>query len=394
MIKPKILTARFVQTVRIPGRYGDGRGGYGLALNVHQAGNGRITRSWVQRIRINGRLTNIGLGSYPIISLSEARTMAFENKRNVNKGFDPRGGIPVFSDAVEATIAIHVDGWKDGGKTAKQWRASMQNYALPKIGNKRVDKITTADVMAVLLPYWQTKAETMRRVRRRISAVMKWAIVQGYRSDNPAGEALTAALPKADKIKAHYKALPYAEVAGAMETIRQSTAAPVTALLFEFVVLTACRSGEARGATWAEVDLENAIWTVPAERMKGGREFRVPLTDAALRVLEQAREYADSSGYVFPSPTGRALSDSTLSKVLRDNGVEAVPHGFRSSFRNFCAERTNVPREVAEAALAHVTGNTVERSYMRSDLFHARRKLMDQWASYLAIETASVKAIR
>ena len=391
MIKPKTLTARFVQTVRIPGRYGDGRGGYGLALNVHQAGNGRITRSWVQRIRVNGRLTNIGLGSYPIISLSEARTMALENMRNVKKGLDPRGGIPVFSDAVESTIAIHIDGWKDGGKTAKQWRASMQNYVLPKIGQKRVDKITTADVMALLLPYWQTKAETMRRVKRRISAVMKWAIVQGYRQDDPAGEALAAALPKADKVTAHYKALPYAEVAGAVEIIRQSTAKPVTALLFEFIVLTACRSGEARGANWAEVTGD--VWTVPAERMKGGREFRVPLSAAALAVLEKAREYADGSGLIFPSPTGRVLTDSTLSKSLRENGIQAVPHGFRSSFRSWAAERTNAPREVCEAALAHVTGNTVERSYMRSDLFDARRRLMEQWANYLAVEKASVSKI-
>ena len=392
MIKPKTLTARFVQTVRIPGRYGDGRGGYGLALNVHQAGNGRITRSWVQRIRINGRLTNIGLGSYPIISLSEARTMALENMRNAKKGLNLRGGIPVFSDAVESTIAIHVDGSKDGGKTAKQWRASMQNYVLPKIGNQRVDKITTADVMAVLLPYWQTKAETMRRVKRRISAVMKWAIVQGYRQDDPAGEALAAALPKADKVTAHFRALPYAEVAGAIEVMRQSNTWPVTALLFEFIVLTACRSGEARRATWNEIN--ESIWTIPADRTKSGREHRVPLSDAALAVLEQAKEHADGSGWIFPSVTGRALSDSTLSKALRDNGVKAVPHGFRSSFRSWAAERTNAPREVAEAALAHVTGNTVERSYMRSDLFDARRKLMEQWASYLAVETASVRAIR
>ena len=392
MIKPITLTARFVQTVRIPGRYGDGRGGYGLALNVHQAGNGRITRSWVQRIRINGRLTNIGLGSYPIISLSEARTMALENMRNVKKGLDPRGGIPVFSDAVDSTIAIHVDGWKDGGKTAKQWRASMQNYVLPKIGNKRVDKITTADVMAVLLPYWQTKAETMRRVKRRISAVMKWAIVQGYRQDDPAGETLAAALPKADKVTAHFRALPYAEVAAAIAVMRQSNTWPVTTLLFEFIVLTACRSGEARRATWNEI--KESIWTIPADRTKSGREHRVPLSNAALAVLEQAKEHADGSGWIFPSVTGRALSDSTLSKALRDNGVKAVPHGFRSSFRSWAAERTNAPREVAEAALAHVTGNTVERSYMRSDLFDARRKLMEQWATYLAVETASVRAIR
>ena len=391
MIKPKTLTARFVQTVRIPGRYGDGRGGYGLILNVHQAGNGRITRSWIQRIKINGSITHIGIGAYPIVTLAEARTAALENLRSLKSGLDPRGGIPVFSDAVESTIAIHIDGWKDGGKTAKQWRASMSNYVLPKIGNRRVDKITTADVMAVLLPCWHEKTETMRRVKTRISAVMKWSIAQGYRGDNPAGEALAAALPKADKVKAHFKALPYAEVAGAVEIMRQSKAWPVTKLLFQFVVLTACRSGEARGATWAEI--AGDVWTVPAERTKGGREHRVPLSAAALSVLEKARDYADDSGLIFPSPTGRVLTDSTLSKALRDNGIKAVPHGFRSSFRSWAAERTNAPREVCEAALAHVTGNTVERSYMRSDLFDARRRLMDQWANYLAVEKASVSNI-
>lgn len=393
MKKPQTLTARFVQTVRIPGRYGDGRGGYGLALNVHQAGNGRITRSWVQRIRVGGRLTNIGLGSYPIISLSEARTMAIENMRNVKKGLDPRGGIPVFSDALESTIAIHIDGWKDGGKTAKQWRASMNNYVLPKIGKKRVDKIATADILDILTPYWHEKPETMRRVKRRISAVMKWAVAQGYRDSNPAGEALTQVLPKADKVAAHFKALPYHEVSAAIEVIRQSEAYPVTKLLFEYIVLTAVRSGEGRRATWDEVNLDARTWTIPADRTKSGREHRVPLSDAALSVLEQAREHADGSGWVFPSVTGKALSDSTLSKALRDNGVKAVPHGFRSSFRSWTAERTNAPREVCELALAHVTGDQVERAYQRSDLFEARRRLMDQWASYLSSSKATVRKI-
>ena len=247
----------------------------------------------------------------------------------------------------------------------------------------RVDAVTTADVMAVLLPIWSTKRETARRLRHRIGAVMKWAVAQGYRVDNPAGDAISAALPKTGARIEHRKALPHAEVGAALERIRASGAYQGLVLAFEFLVLTAARSGEVRGARWVEIDRDAAVWTIPGERMKAGREHRVPLSDRALAVLDEARQLVDGAGLVFPSATGRIPSQVSLPKLLRQIGIAAVPHGFRSSFRDWAAECTEARREVCELALAHVNNDRVEAAYRRSDLFERRRTLMQQWADYL-----------
>ena len=387
MKRPKRLSATFVNTVSVPGRYGDGRGGHGLSLLVKPASTGGFSKSWAQRIRLDGKAANVGLGAYPVVTLARARQKALANARIVSEGRDPRdraGRAPTFEQAVETVIGIHGDSWKDGGKSAAQWRASLRDYASPKIGGRRVDRISTADVMEVLLPIWSTKRETARRVRQRIGAVMKWAVAQGYREDNPAGDAISAALPKNSVRRQHQKALPHAQVRTALERVRASGAHRATALAFEFLVLTACRSGEVRGARWDEVDDTKATWTVPPARMKAKLEHRVPLSGRAVSVLDEAREIADKSRLVFPSPTGRVLSDSTLSKLLRELGIGAVPHGFRSSFRDWAAERTDVPREVCELALAHVNSDRVEAAYRRSDLFERRRELMAAWASYVS----------
>ena len=280
-------------------------------------------------------------------------------------------------------IGIHAENWKDGGKSAAQWRASLRDYAVPKIGAKRVDRISTADVMDVLLPIWSTKRETARRFRQRIGAVMKWAVAQGYREDNPAGDAISAALPKNSVRRQHQRALPHARVAETLGRVRASKAHRTTALAFEFLVLTACRSGEVRGARWDEVDDAAATWTVSLARMKAKLEDRVPLSSLAVAVLDEARELSDRSGLVFPSPTDRVLSDSTLSKLLRELGIGAVPHGFLSSFRDWAAECSEVPREVCELALAHANSDRVEAPYRRSDLFERRRALMIEWAEYM-----------
>ena len=213
---------------------------------------------------------------------------------------------------------------------------------------------------------------------------MKWAVAQGHRQDNPAGDALGAALPKHSIVKKHHRALPYAEVADAIATVRASRAHWATVAAIEYLVLTASRSGEVRKARWDEVDLETATWTVPADRMKMQREHRVPLSERALQILAEASEWADGSGLVFPSVTGRPLSDNTLSKLLREQGISAVVHGFRSSFRDWCAECSNAPREVSELALAHVNSDRVEAAYMRTDLFERRRALMQSWADYIS----------
>ena len=387
MERPYRLSARVVATIQQPGRYGDGRGSGGLSLLVKHTARGHLAKSWAQRISVDGRQRNLGLGSWPHVSLAEAR-----EKCALNLGARRRGElvtgrkrtVPTFEEAVEKVVAVHRAGWKDGGRQEKLWRASLRDHAMPKLGGRSVSRINTAEVMAVLLPIWNGKRVTARRVRQRIGAVMRWAVAQGYREDNPAGDAIGAALPKNGVRPQHHRALPYAEVGEAIETVRASGAYPATVLAFEFLVLTACRSGEVRGALWEEVDLEGREWRIPSERMKTKREHRVPLSTGALAVLHEARALADGSRLVFPSARGRSLSEATISKMVRDLGIGAVPHGFRSSFRDWAAECSDAPREVCELALAHVNTDRVEAAYRRTDLFERRRHLMEQWAAFLA----------
>ena len=385
MKAPKPLTARFVQTVTEPGRYSDGRGSCGLTLNVHRATDGRITRSWVQRVRIGGKYTHLGLGSYPIVTLSRARKAALENRRAMYEGEDPREpGIPTFAEALEKVIAIQRPTWRDA-TSERQWRASLRDYAMPKLGDMAVDQITTSDILDVLIrnDFWNAKRTTAKRVRQRIGAVCKWAVAQGYRDDNPAGDVLDSTLPKNGVHKAHHKALPYDRVGAALRTIHASGGHRSTVLAFEFLTLTAARSGEVRGATWNEIDWDNRTWTIPGERMKAGREHRVPLSSQAIEVLNEARKINPDSDLIFSTVTGRMIQAPVLSALLRDAGIEATPHGFRSSFRQWTAEQTDFPREVCEHALAHVNGNQVEAAYQRSDLFAKRAELMNAWARYV-----------
>ena len=385
--RPYRLSARFVEAIQQPGRYGDGRGSGGLSLRVKRTARGQLSKSWGQRISVDGRPRNLGLGTWPHVSLAEARQKCVLNLVARGRGELVTGRkqtVPTFEEAVEKVIAIHRAGWKDGGRSEQLWRATLRDHAMPKLGARPVHRINTADVMAVLLPIWNEKRATARQVRHRISAVMRWAVAQGYREDNPAGDAIGAALPRNGVRVQHRRALPYADVAGAIATVRGSGAYPMTALAFEFLVLTACRSGEVRGARWDEMDLEAREWRIPPERMKTGREHRVPLSTGVLAVLRRARELADGSGLVFPSARGGQLSEATIGKMVRDLGIGAVPHGFRSSFRDWAAECTEVPREVCELALAHVNRDRVEAAYRRSDLFERRRALMESWSVFLA----------
>ena len=380
------LTAAFVRTVNRPGVYGDQ---HGLRLRVYESCKRKsISKHWIWRGTVNGVRRDVGLGAFPYVSLAEARQKAFEHRKISWAGGDPvalkrRPDVPTFAEAVESVIAIHHDGWKDAGKSEKQWRASLRDYAMPRLGRRRIDQITTADVMAVLIPHWHSKNETMRRVRQRIGAVMKWAVAQGYRGDNPAGDAISAALPKTGTMRRHQRALPFAEVGAALAKVKGSNAYKGTVLALELLVLTACRSGEVRLVTWEEVDFEAETWTVPASRMKAKRDHRVPLSTRALEILHEARALSDGSGLVFPSAHGRAISDNTISKLLRELGIEAVPHGFRSSFRDWAAECSDAPREVCELALAHVNSDRVEAAYRRTDLFERRRVLMEEWSGFI-----------
>ena len=384
----KVLTARFVKTVTGPGRYFDGNG---LYLQVIESG----ARSWVQRLVIRGKRCEVGHGSYPLVLLAEAREKALAFRKTARAGGDPLAerhknlGVPAFAEAAGKVIELHRPGWKNA-KHAAQWEATLREYAFPRLGKRPVGEITTADVLAVLTPIWHDKPETARRVRQRIGAVMKWAVAQGYRGDNPAGETIGQALPRHSDLKWHMKTLPHGGVAGAIEAVRGSDASMAAKLAFEFLVLTAARSGEVRLAAWNEFNLDAGEWTVPGERMKAKRPHRVPLSARALDILNEARALSDGTGLVFPSPAGRALSDSTLSKRLRELGIAAVPHGFRSSFRDWAQERTNAPREIQEAALAHTVKDKVEAAYARSDLFERRRNLMDAWAAYLGPDGGNV----
>ena len=377
------LSARLVDTAAIPGRYGDG---HGLYLYVKPSGS----KSWVQRLAIHGRTRDLGLGGYPMVSLAEARHAAFDNRKLARAGGDPlalkrRADVPTFETAAATVIKLHSPGWRNAKHTA-QWGATLRAYAFPRVGKLSVAAITTADVMAVLIPIWHEKPETARRVRQRVSTVLKWAVAQGYRQDNPAGDAIGAALPRHNgNGKRHHRALPHGAVADAIEAVRASDAGIATKLAFEFLILTAARSGEVRHAEWSEIDMEGAVWTIPAERTKAGREHRVPLSARSQAILAAARAVADESGLIFPSPlhAGKPLSENTLTKLMCDLGMDAVAHGFRTSFRTWCAEMTNTPRAVAEAALAHAVRDKVEAAYNRTDLFERRRRLMDQWAAYL-----------
>ena len=336
-------------------------------------------------MRINGQVTTLGLGPYPLVSLAGARVQAIANAEAIFHGEDPRtpvAAIPTFGEALDKVITIHSEAWRNP-KTAKLWKATLENYAVPALGNQAVSDITTGNVMAVLTPIWTDKPETAKKVRERIGVVMKWAIAEGYRHDNPAGEAITKALPKQARRAQHFKALPFAQLGKAIKAVQGTDSWPSTRLCFEFLALTAARSGEARLATWDEIDLESATWTIPAAKMKNGLEHRIPLSGPALDVLHEAQKLSNISGLIFPSPRGKAMSDSSLSKLLRENDIGCVPHGLRSSFRDWAAECSDVPREIAEHALAHIDGSASELAYRRTDYFERRRGLMDSWAAYL-----------
>ncbi len=387
------LTAAKVKALTKPGMHHDDRG---LYLRVAPGGS----KGWMLRATIDGRRRDIGLGGYPSVSLVRARQLADGHRLVVAEGRDPlaekrRAKMPTFREAAETVHAANLPRWRNG-KHTDQWINTLRTYAFPVIGNLLLDRITRHDVLAVLTPIWTTKPETARRVRQRIRTVLKWAMAHEFVEHNAAGEGIDGALPAMRRFKAHHRALPYAETPAALETIDASTAGMAVKLCLRFLILTAARSGEARGATWSEMDLGNRLWTIPAERMKGGAEHRVPLPDAALAVLHEAAPLCDDSGLVFPSPRkrGSPLSDMALTECLRRVGLadRATTHGFRSAFRDWAAESTNAPHAVMERALAHTVADAVEAAYARSDLLERRLALMVEWGRFVT-GTDGVKVI-
>ena len=386
LTRPSGLSGAFVRTVKEPGRYSDGgRGSLGLSLLVKPTATGGLSKSWIQRLRINGRPTHIGLGPVVLVSLAEARELAVQNAKSARAGADPladrrrRATVPTLREAAERTIALHAPSWRNP-RTADHWRARLRDHAYPTLGDRRVDAIGPTDILGILSPIWHSRREQARKVKQHLHAVMAWAIGEGLRGDNPV-VAVATALPRASAPVEHRKALPYAEVAGALAKVWESDAAESTKLCIEFLTLTACRSGEVRGATWDEVDEYTATWTIPGSRMKQQKEHRVPLSMRALTVLVRAREHQGDSGLVFPSARGKVISDNTLSKLLRDNEIAGTPHGMRTAFRVWAAECSDAPREIAEMALAHIEGSAAELAYRRTDYFERRRELMESWAA-------------
>ncbi len=360
----------------------------------------------------------MGLGPYPDVTLEQAREAALERRRQVQAGHDPiearqaqersllaqAAKAVTFSQASEAFVEAKRAGWKNA-KHAAQWVSTLETYAYPVLGKLDVAAVDTGLVLKVLEPIWTAKAETASRLRGRIEAVLDWAATRGHRQgENPARwhghlENLLAKRSAVARVK-HHPALPHARMNEFIQALRQEEGIAPRAL--EFIILTAVRSGEARMATWREVDLQEAVWIVPAERMKAGREHRVPLSPQAIALLRALPKFKGAE-FIFPSTkAGAALSDMTMTAVIRRMNAkqspapwvdrearEVVPHGFRSTFRDWAAERTAFPREVAEQALAHTLSDAVEAAYRRSDLFDKRRALMVAWAGFCDAPAAS-----
>ena len=326
-----------------------------------------------------------------MVSLAKARERAFANRVAIADGGNPlaekrKARTPTFRHAAEQTFEANKPRWRSA-KHAANWIASIEKDAFPTLGDLPVDEIGREQVLRILTPIWTSRPERARRVRQRIRAILQWCQAHGFVEHNAAGEVIDGALPSMASKAQHFRALPYQEVPEALQVVEASTASLPARLCLRFVVLTAARSGEARGATWSEIDTEAREWRIPAHRMKAGVEHRQPLSDAAIDVLERARSLDDGSGLIFPSPTrrGKPLSDMTLTKVLRDNGLaeRTTVHGFRSAFRDWAAECTDAEHAVMELALAHQVGSAVERAYARSDLRDRRRELMARWAAFL-----------
>jgi integrase len=368
-----------------PGRHSDGGG---LYLNVTDSN----ARSWIFMWKRAGKRREMGLGSLLSVPLARARELAFEKRQLVAAGKDPievrdAATSKTFGEAANELVANMSSGWRSA-KHKAQWAMTLGPYCAP-LRNKQVAQISTDDVLVVLKDLWQAKHVTASRLRGRIERVLDYAKARGWRSgENPArwrGH-LDAILPKRQKLtRGHHAAMPHGEVPTFMATLRAKEG--VSARLLEFIVLTASRTGEARSARWDEMDFKAKVWTVPANRMKGAREHRVPLPDRAIAILEGMAKLNSGDGLVFPGQKrGAALTPNVLAMLLDRMKVDATMHGFRSSFRDWAGELTQFPREVAEAALAHLVGDQTERAYRRGDALAKRRALMDAWAIYCGSE--------
>jgi integrase len=387
------LTAPHVKNAK-PGRHADGNG---LYLFVEPSG----TKRWILRTVVAGRRRDIGLGSARLVPLADARLEAARLRRMARSGSDPlaerrreRRPMLTFKEAAKRVHETLAPTFKNA-KHSAQWLASLNAYVVPVCGAHPVDTIESGDILKALQPIWTTKAETARRVKQRIKVVLDWAKAAGYRAGENPVDGLTTVLTKVRLAEKHHAALPFADVPAFLQTIRAAETGESVKLAFEFLILTAARTGEVIGARWEELDLEAKTWIIPADRMKAGREHRVPLSARCLELLERAKQITDGGPFVFPGRSPEAsLSNMVFLMLLRRlDSDDITPHGFRSAFRDWAAERTSFPRTVCEAALAHVVKDKTEAAYFRSALFERRRKLMDNWTKFATAKPADVVSI-
>ena len=388
------LSPLSISRLKDPGLWAVG-GVSGLYLHV----NARGARSWILRVVVGDKRRDMGLGGYPDIGVADARQKAREARLKIEQGIDPillrkqakselmalQATDKTFEQAAGEYIKIHADSWSND-KHRKQWESTLAAYAFPVVGKLSLRDIRQEHILKILEPIWTTKTETATRVRGRMESILDWAKVKGLRSgENPAAWKghLDHMLPAPTRLKKveHLTAVPVREMPDFMIKLRQAAGTAAQAL--EFLILTAARSGEVRGITWQEVSLEDALWIVPAERMKMKREHRVPLSDRAVSILK-SQPRIDENPLVFPAPRGSQMSDATMSAVLKRMGIDATVHGFRSPFRDWCGDYTNYPRDLAEQCLAHGADDPVEAAYRRGDALERRREIMNEWSKFVA----------
>ena len=372
------LTAKQVEHAD-PGRHGDGAG---LSLLVKKSS----TRSWTVRVTVDGTRRDIGIGSWPKVSLAEARVRNAEMQAEARDDGDPsqrRSTVPTFREAAIEVHALNLPRWRNP-KTGREWMARLERHAFATLGNRPVHRITRADVLAVVEPIWTAKHEAATTLRQTMSQILEWCVAHGHVEYNVA-EQIRGALPKLPPKRGRHAAVDSADMPDVMQAIADGPGTDAVKLCLQFVITTATRSGEGRGARWDEIDFDGALWQIPASRMKSNRPHAVPLSPKAIDILRKAQALHDGSDLCFPSPQrpGKELTWSPLCKLLDRLGIAGTVHGFRASFRSWALEQAGVSWAAAEMSLAHVVGNDVERRYIRTDLLDQRRELMRRWADFL-----------
>ena len=402
MARPTRLTADFVDSVSTEGRFSDGRGGNGLTLRVRLGRDGvTLRRTWEQRLSGGGQVFTLGLGSFPDLRLQAARVLAAEQRRSFKLKYPRRRKIdkllgealaayglgpvaveapspaPTFGEAVETYIEAQAGRWKSGSKTQKQARSQLSGYAAALMDTP-VNLVDSGAVVDVLAPIWHEKAPTAKKLFGHIRSVLRYAIGMGW-VDQDVSERTRLALGKQGHQTEHVGAVPYAEVPAALDYFRDSRTFDDKKMAIELLILTGARTSEVRGMRGREVDWFNFTWTIPAARMKGGRDHRIPLSRAAMALIRPT----DADDLVFTAESGKMLSQDGFRSLLKRRYPDATPHGFRSAFRDWAAEKTDYPAEIAEHALAHLEGSESVRAYLRTDYFEKRRALMAEWAEYV-----------